>query len=174
MNTRIRVLCAVAAILGTGHLPAVAAETGAAASTTTARIEWPSRIVGAWKMTVNWVDCTTGAALRPPFLALNTFFLDGNLIEYGSGLGPAFRSLSQGTWERIGRRSFIGRSEIQLFDANGLYYGIQVIERRFDVSADSKTLISRASFVRTGIDGSILFSGCANETGERQPSPTGP
>ncbi len=135
----------------------------------------PTRsIVGSWRNTVTFTNCTTGAALRTPFDALNSFFEGGNLIENGSGLSPALRSISHGTWRRAGKRSFIARSEIQLFDLAGTFTGVQVITRKFDLGEDGNSLTSTAKVVRTGIDGSVTASFCATETGERLPEPVWP
>ncbi len=135
----------------------------------------PARsIVGSWRNMVTFTNCSTGMELRSPFPALNSFFMDGNLIENGSGISPALRSISHGTWRRVGKRSFIARSEIQLFDASGAFIGVQVNTREFNVAEDGASLISSARVIRTGIDGSLLTTFCATETGERLPEPVWP
>jgi hypothetical protein len=134
----------------------------------------PRSIVGSWRNMVTFTNCTTGAALRTPFAALNSFFEEGNLIENGSGISPALRSISHGTWRRAGKRSFIARSEIQLFDLAGTFTGVQVITRKFDLGEDGNSLTSTAKVLRTGIDGSVVASFCATETGERLPEPVWP
>jgi hypothetical protein len=131
-------------------------------------------IVGSWRNMVTFTNCASGAVLKPPFAALNSFFLDGNLIENGSGLSPALRSISHGTWRRVGKRTFIARSEIQLFDLAGTFTGVQVITRQFDLAEDGASLTSAAKVTRSGVDGSLIASFCATETGERLPEPVWP
>ena len=81
-------------------------------------------------MTVQFTNCVTGEPTRSAFSALNSFFAEGNLIENGSGIGTALRSISHGTWQQIGKRTVIARSELQLFE-NNLYTGYQVIQRHY-------------------------------------------
>lgn len=134
----------------------------------------PRSIIGSWRNMVTFTDCTTGAALRTPFAALDSFFEEGNLIENGSGISPALRSISHGTWRRVGKRSFIARSEMQLFDVNGAFWAVQVHTRKFELGEDGNSLTSTAKVLRTGIDGSVVASFCATETGERLPEPVWP
>ncbi len=127
--------------------------------------------VGVWRMQVTFTACDTGAVLRAPFPTLNTFYADGNISEVGSGLGPAFRSVSHGRWAWTGKRKLAITSVIELFDANFIYFADQVFNRRFEISRDGKTMTGKASYVRYAPDGSILFQGCATEEGTRQEWP---
>jgi hypothetical protein len=133
----------------------------------------PVDIVGTWKMTVQFTDCVTGDPTRSAFSALNSFFAEGNLIENGSGLGPAQRSISHGRWQQIGKRTVIARSELQLFESN-LYSGYQVIQRTFTVSRDGNELTATGIFRRYNPADVLVYEGCATETGQRQPDPTSP
>jgi len=130
----------------------------------------PADIVGAWKMTVQFTDCVTGEPTRSAFSALNSFFGEGNLIENGSGLGPAQRSISHGRWQQTGKRNVIARSELQLFE-NNLYTGYQVIQRTFTVSRDGNELTAKGIFRRYNPADVQVFEGCVTETGKRQPEP---
>jgi hypothetical protein len=133
----------------------------------------PADIVGTWKMTVQFTNCVTGEPTRSAFSALNSFFAEGNLIENGSGIGTALRSISHGTWQQIGKRTVIARSELQLFE-NNLYTGYQVIQRTFTVSRDGNELTAQGIFRRYNPADVQVFEGCATETGRRQPDPTSP
>ena len=128
--------------------------------------------VGVWKMQVTFVTCDTGAAIRAPFPALNTFYADHNISEVGAGLAPAFRSVSHGRWVWTGRNTLAIKSEIQLFDSNFIYYAHQDFDRRFEMSGDGNTMTGKATYVRYGADGSEIFRGCATEEGTRQAEPT--
>jgi hypothetical protein len=136
----------------------------------------PADIVGAWKMMFQFTSCDTGAPLptRPAFPSLNTFFADGNLIESSSGLSPANRTISQGRWQQIGKRTVIGRSELQLFEGGSTYTGYQVLERTFSLSRDGNELTTDVRWTRFNTSNVVTFSGCATETGKRQPEPTSP
>ena len=151
---------------------ASAADAGPSSSTdgTLSAWAWLSP-VGVWKMHVTFVACDSGAAIRAPFPALNTFYADGNISEVGSGLGPAFRSGSHGRWAWTGKRKLAVKSAIQLFDTNFIYYAEQVYDRRYEISKDGRTMTGNASYVRYAPDGSILFQGCATEEGTRQEWP---
>ena len=131
-------------------------------------------IVGVWKNMVQFTVCATGLPVpgRVPFPALNSFFMDGNVIENGAGLSSAKRSISHGRWQQVGKRTFIARSELQLFENADLSWsGWQVMERTLHVAADGNTLTSVATFMRYDTEGTLTFQGCATEEGTRQPEP---
>jgi hypothetical protein len=136
----------------------------------------PADIVGAWKMMFRFTTCDTPRIplARPAFPSLNTFFADGNLIESSSGLIPANRTISQGRWQQIGKRTVIGRSELQLFEGGSTYTGYQVLERTFSLSRDGNELTTDVRWTRFNTSNVVTFSGCATETGKRQPEPTSP
>ena len=139
-------------------------------------------IVGYWKTDSVYLNCTTGVPLRTPFVALNTFFADGNVIENSSGFSPANRSISHGRWQQTGKRSFIARSELQLFQgpppappsapAVNTYSGYQVLERHFELSADGNALTATGVVTRFDTAGVVTLSFCLTETGVRQPEPS--
>lgn len=133
----------------------------------------PADIVGSWKMMFQFTSCDTGEPLptRPAFPSLNTFFDDGNLIESSSGLSPANRTMSHGRWQQVGRRTVIGRSELQLFEGGPTYTGYQVLERVFTLSADGNELTAATTYRRYNPADVQTFQGCATETGKRQPEP---
>ena len=138
-------------------------------------------IVGYWKTDSLYFNCTTGVPLRAPFVALNTFFADGNVIENSSGFSPANRSISHGRWQQTDKRTFIVRSEMELFQgpppappaapAVNTYSGYQVIERQLELAADGNSLTSTARVTRLDIAGVVTLSFCMTETGLRQPEP---
>jgi len=136
----------------------------------------PTDIVGTWKMMFQFTSCDTDLPVpnRPAFPSLNTFFDDGNLIESSSGLSPANRTMSHGRWQQIGKRTVIGRSELQLFEGGPTYTGYQVLERTFGLSADGNELTSVVTWTRFNTANEVTFSGCATETGKRQPEPASP
>jgi hypothetical protein len=123
--------------------------------------------VGVWRMHVTFTDCDTGAAIRAPFPALNTFYADGNISETAAGLAPAFRSTSHGRWAWTGKNTLAIKSEIQLFDSNFLYWASQVFDRRLRMSDDGGTMTGRTTYVRYDVDGVELFRGCWTEDGSR-------
>jgi len=133
----------------------------------------PVDIVGSWKMRFQFTNCDTGAPLptRPAFPTLNTFFADGNVIESSSGLSPANRTMSHGRWQQTAKRTVIARSELQLFEGGPTYTGYQVLERKFTLSADGNELKSKVRLTRFNTDSAVTFTGCATETGVRQPEP---
>jgi hypothetical protein len=133
----------------------------------------PVDIVGSWKMMFQFTSCDTGLPVptRPAFPSLNTFFGDGNLVESSSGLSPANRTMSQGRWQQIGKRTVIGRSELQLFEGGPTYSGYQVLERVFTLSADGNELTTEVIYRRYNPANVQTVLGCATETGKRQPEP---
>lgn len=153
--------------LGAAALPA-AAELPES-STTGAPVD----ITGSWKMMFQFTNCDTGEPLptRPAFPSLNTFFADGNLIESSSGLSPANRTISHGRWQQTGKRTVIARTELQLFEGGPTYTGYQVFERKFTLSADGNELKSKDRWTRYNTANVVTFTGCATETGIRQPEP---
>ena len=141
----------------------------------------PVDIVGYWKTDSLFFNCTTGVPLRAPFVALNTFFADGNVIENSSGFSPANRSISHGRWQQTDKRSFIVRSEMQLFQgpppappaapAVNTSSGYQVIERQLVLAAEGNSVTSTAQVTRFDTAGVVTLSYCMTETGVRQPEP---
>ena len=123
--------------------------------------------VGVWRMQVTFTACDTGAAIREPFPALNTFYADGNIAETAAGLAPAFRSVSHGRWAWTSQNTLAIKSEIQLFDSNSIYWASQVFERRLEISTDGESMAGQTTYVRYGVDGSELFRGCWTEEGTR-------
>ena len=129
--------------------------------------ETVKRPVGVWKMQVTFTACDTGAPIRDPFPALNTFYADGNVSETAAGLSPAFRSVSFGRWRWVDSNRIAVKSEIQLFDTNFIYWASQVFDRRLWISESGNTMAGRATYVRYGVDGTELFRGCWTEEGKR-------
>lgn len=132
------------------------------------------QLAGTWKQEVNWLDCETGAIVRPPFLALNTYFRDRSHIEVATGLAPALRTIGQGRWKRTGGRTFANRYELFVFDSAGNYISYVVYQRAIEVAADGRTLTATGRFRRYTPDGVEVFSACIDETGERLPEPATP
>lgn len=133
-----------------------------------------ARLTGVWMHQVTFRDCATGAELRSPFAALNTFHADNTAMEHGIGVSPAIRTPSQGLWRRTGARTFANRLEFYIFDPIGAYTQRQVTLRSIEVSEDGRTLTSTAVAERFAPDGTFLFRFCGTETGERLPEPTRP
>jgi hypothetical protein len=133
-----------------------------------------AQLTGAWMHQVTFRDCATGAELRSPFAALNTFHSDNTAIEQGIGASPAIRTLSHGLWRRTGARTFANRLEFYIFDLAGIFIQRQVTMRSIELSEDGRTLTSNAVAERFAPDGTFLFQFCATETGERLPEPTAP
>lgn len=161
--------------LRTGPLVAVTATLLGFASVATASegaTPKPGRSpVGVWKTQVTFVTCDTWAPIRAPFPALTTFYADGNVSEVGAGLGPAFRSVSHGSWARTGKNTIAVKSEIMLFDSNFVYWADQVFDRRLELLEDGNRMSGRATYVRYGTDGSEIFRGCWVEEGTRDAGP---
>jgi hypothetical protein len=93
----------------------------------------------------------------------------------------ANRSISHGRWQQTDKRTFIVRSEMELFQgpppappaapAVNTYSGYQVIERQLELAADGNSLTSTARVTRLDIAGVVTLSFCMTETGLRQPEP---
>jgi hypothetical protein len=133
-----------------------------------------ARLVGAWSHVVHFRDCATGADLRTPFPALNTFHKDHSSIEQSAGIGPGTRTLSQGLWRRSGARSFVNRAEFFVFDSAGTPLLRIVNQRTLEISADGQSLTANGTAERYAMDGTFVARICVVETGTRMAEPDQP
>ena len=79
--------------------------------------------------------------------------------------------MSHGRWQQTAKRTVIARSELQLFEGGPTYTGYQILERKFTLSADGNELTSDVRSTRFNTGNAVTFTGCATETGVRQPEP---
>lgn len=133
-----------------------------------------ARLVGVWSHVVQFRDCATGADLRTPFPALNTFHKDYSSIEQSAGIGPATRTASQGQWRRSGARSFANRAEFFVFDSAGTPLLRIVNQRTIEISDDGQSLTAIGTAERYALDGTFVARICVVETGTRMPEPDQP
>ena len=72
----------------------------------------PRVLEGSWRVQVSIVDCTTGAALAPPFWSLLSFARGGTLTETTANqMLPAPRTPGHGVWAWTGPGTFAAASE---------------------------------------------------------------
>jgi len=107
-----------------------------------------SFIEGAWKTTLNWIDCRTSFRIGGPAEGFMTLAADGSVIESGpalDGLGNPLgssRSEGHGRWDRASRNTFNLLWGYRLYDDRGFslaevpHYGV------ITVSANSKTFVA--------------------------------
>lgn len=100
-------------------------------------------LVGVWDVTVNIVDCTSGA-IRKSFPAMNQFGIDGSESEVGAGTPPSQRYPSFGSWTYSGPRQFESNFVFYRFDAGGNYLGTQEVQRTIRLSLDANQFDSTA------------------------------
>jgi hypothetical protein len=132
-------------------------------------------LVGAWAIQVTLRDCSTGAALGPPFRSLVTFHQGGTLSE--SPASTAFaagqRSDGHGLWTHDGGNRFIQKMiALILFEtapnlpvSPGFFAGWQTVTHTIEVTGDTLSSSGTNGFFRT--DRSLYRSGCSTATGER-------
>jgi len=128
------------------------------------------KIIGAWKVTVQPVDCVSGQNSADPFIVLSSYYADGNTLEIPIA-GFSGRTASHGTWRKVGWRKFASRSVYGRTDVNGLPVGYGVIERMISVAKDGQSADIRARGIFLTTDEQEQFSVCVTATGERLPEP---
>lgn len=125
---------------------------------------------GAWNFQVTLRNCQTGAALRPPFPAMNTFMRGGTMQEFGIGSG-LLRSPGHGIWT-YNSGSYTNTLQFFRFNADGTYAGTQKVRREIELSRFGNPLFGSNLTATSTVEifnpnGVLIATGCATETATR-------
>ncbi len=122
---------------------------------------------GSWNAMVTFRNCQTGAEIRPPFPAMNTFMQGGTLHEFGVGTAPLTRGPGHGTWEHIGGQSFSSVFQFFRFNADGTYAGYTKARRQIEVNDEGNAYSVVSATEIYNAAGILIATGCATETATR-------
>ena len=129
------------------------------------RGENPRGLEGSWDSQATFINCQTGAALRPPFPAMNTFMQGGTMQEFGVGSG-LFRGPGHGVWNYEGGRNFSSSFQFFRFNPDGTPNGKVIVRRQIEFRpGNSYIAASRTEFYDN--NNNLFMRGCATETGTR-------
>lgn len=174
MNTRTFLLASMAALGFSGAPVQLLANNDADHGRSAA----PSRLIGAWRVTITPYNCSTGQSL--PANAFDVFFTFGAFgtvaeVSSNTTLQPGQRSPGHGYWKRTGARSYHVVSEAFILftsvvtpPATPRYVrGWQRLEQEIEfVDRDHWTSIGTATFFDIG--GTVVPpSGCLTTTAVR-------
>jgi len=120
---------------------------------------------GSWDSQATFINCQTGAALRPPFPAMNTFMQGGTMQEFGVGSG-LFRGPGHGVWNYEGGRNFSSSFQFFRFNPDGTPNGKVIVRRQIEFRpGNSYIAASRTEFYDN--NNNLFMRGCATEIGTR-------
>ena len=131
----------------------------------------PGDIRGVWKVAVTLADCSSGAALAPPFTSLLSFAGDFTESEATNNpaLAPGQRTTAFGVWSKTGVGTYrMTTYALILFASSGAHpipAGSQQISQSITLSGNSWT--SKATIQFFDMTGAQSGSGCATATASR-------
>jgi hypothetical protein len=126
---------------------------------------WHDRLIGTWRVTVTFTDCS-GNPVRPPFPSIDSFAEGGTFTEFGVGSGNS-RSVGLGNWYRTGPRTYSTPFQFFIFEPTGQFLFRTVTVQRTIRLTGPRSYVASARTKFTGADGSDQGGGCAEEKGER-------
>jgi hypothetical protein len=158
----------VAILVGMMAIQAITIQTSAGAPASAASNEKKS-LAGNWLVNVDLVNPPPGVA--PHFLALQTYFEDGTLLEESNT--NRIRSLAHGEWEKVGRREFSRSWIIFRFDAARNFIGTNKQNSRVTLSEDGNEFVTTELTIELfdaagNLLSSTSCSGICGEVGHRQ------
>lgn len=127
-----------------------------------------SRVEGTWTVTVQLVDCSTGALIGSPFSSLLTFARGGTLTEATANpmFYPAERGPGHGVWTKTGN-GYYSASSTAFITLNGVLAKTQKISQSISMGSNTDSFSSAATVEFFDPNGNLLASGCANATALR-------
>ena len=120
---------------------------------------------GSWNALVIFRNCQTGAAVSPPFPAMNTFMRGGTMQEFGVASGM-FRSQGHGVWKHEGGLQYSRAFQFFRFNPDGSYSEKVIARSQIELRSDN-TYVATSTNEFFDTNGNLLRRGCATETGTR-------
>ena len=121
---------------------------------------------GSWSSMVTFRNCETGAPLRAPFPAMNTFMRGGTMQEFGVGSG-FLRGPGHGVWSHLSERRFSYAVQFFRFNADGSFAGSIRERRNVEVSRFGSSYNATGTAEIFDANGNLIATACATETATR-------
>ena len=129
-------------------------------------------LVGTWRVTVSFVDCSTRAPFGSPFYSILSFAAGGTMG--GATANPPFlagqRSPDFGIWHRTDWKTFAAVDEALIIFTGGPFTaGVQTLTHNITVSQDGKTFTDDATNQFADFSGNPVLppAGCSSAAGTR-------
>jgi hypothetical protein len=131
-----------------------------------------SSLVGTWRVTVMFVDCSTRAPLAGPFYSILSFAAGGTMG--GATANPLFlagqRSPDFGIWRRTDWKTYAAIDEALIVFTGGPFTaGVQTLTHNITLAQDGNTFTDDATNQFADFSGNPVFppAGCSSAAGTR-------
>lgn len=122
--------------------------------------------IGVWEIQISFRNCQTGDIIRqrPGLLSI---IPGGVMQEFGTGTAPLDRTDAQGVWNHTTTRYFNSVSKAFRFAADGSLAGSVKLYREFELTDGGQGISVEAHSEIYDVNGILVATGCATETGSR-------